>query len=101
MATGNPSQASTPVGTEEATTYQITLVTLAGEEIQRPIELREFDRLDEFENSVVECLPTVSQIVTFGCELDFVNPNAQAILCDPIWDTLRECNRFTLVVERA
>ena len=75
MAARSPSQASTPVGAEEATTYQRRLVTLAGDEIQLPIELQEFDRLEEFENSVAEYLPKVSQIATVGCELDFVNPN--------------------------
>ena len=42
MAGRSLSQASTPVGTEAATTYQLTLVTLAGEEIQ----------LSSFENSI-------------------------------------------------
>ena len=100
MAKRSPSQASTPVDTEADTTYQLTLVTLAGDEIQLPIELQEFDRLDEFENSVAEYLPKVRQIATFGCELDFVHPNTLAVLCDPVWDTLHECNRFTLVVRK-
>ena len=47
---------------------------------------------------MVECLPTVSQIATFGCELDFVHPSTQKLLKDPIWDTLRLCTRFNLVV---
>ena len=42
MAARSPSQASTPVGTEAATTYQLMLVTLAGDEIQLPIEFQEF-----------------------------------------------------------
>ena len=33
-----------------------------------------------------------------GCELDFINLDAQVILGDPIWDTLQECHRFSLVV---
>ena len=77
MASGSPSQASTPAGAEEAATYQLTLV--AGEEIRLPIELREFDRLAEFENSVLECLSAVSAIDAFGCELDFVNLDTQVI----------------------
>ena len=98
MASGSPSQASTPAGAEEAATYQLTLV--AGEEIRLPIKLREFDRLAEFENSVLECLSAVSAIDAFGCELDFVNLDTQVILSDPIWDTLRECDRFSLVVRQ-
>ena len=39
----------------------LILVTLAGEEIQLPIELQEFDRLGEFENAVLESLPTHRQ----------------------------------------
>ena len=68
MATG-PSQVSAPARAEQSTTCQLTLVALAGEEIQLPVE-REFDGLDEFENSVLECLSTISTINTFECELD-------------------------------
>ena len=42
----------------------------------------------------------VSQIATFGCELDSINPNTLTVICDPIGDTLHECNRFTLVVRK-
>ena len=80
---GSPSQVSTP-----ADTFQLTLVTLAGEEIQLPIDLREHDRLDELEDAVVECL----------LALDFVHPSTQKLLKDPIWDTLSDCTRFNLVV---
>ena len=36
---------------------------------------------------MMEMLPNVSQIATFGCELDFVHPSAHQILKDPMWDT--------------
>ena len=76
------------------------LVTLAGEEIQLPIELQEFDRLGEFENAVLESLPLTGKHSTFGCELEFVSMNTQTILADPVWDTLQECNCFSLVVRQ-
>ena len=37
---------------------------------------------------------------TFGCELEFVSLSTQTILADPIWDTLQECNSFSLVVRQ-
>ena len=74
------------------------LTTLAGEEAQLTIELQEFDRLQEFENAVLEQLPAIGESSTFGCELDFVCRNSQQKLVDPIWQTLRDCNCFTVVV---
>ena len=65
-----------------------------------PIELQEFDRLSEFENAVLESLPLVGKSSTFGCELEFVSLSTQTILADPIWDTLQECNSFSLVVRQ-
>ena len=56
------------------------LITLAGDEIQLPIELQEFDRLSEFENAVIESLPLIGQHSTFGCELEFVSRSTQQIL---------------------
>ena len=76
------------------------LVTLAGEEIQLPIELQEFDRFDEFENAVLKNLPLIGMHSAFGCELEFVSMDARKILVDPIWDTLQECNRFNLIVRQ-
>ena len=92
------SQDSTPASVERSITFQLNLVTLAGEEIQMPIELQEFDRLCEFENVVLEGLPMIGKSSTFGCELEFVNLSTQAILADPIWDTLLECNSSSRVL---
>ena len=100
MAIGDSSQASTPARAKQSATYQLTLVTLAGEEIQLPIELQEFCRLCEFENAVLECLSTTSMISAFGRELELVGLSTQTILGDPIWNTLQECNRFSLVVRQ-
>ena len=59
-------------------------------DISSQIELQEFDRLNEFENAVLENLPYIGECSTFGCELDFVHTDTRKILADPIWDTLRE-----------
>ena len=50
----------------------LILTTLAGEEAQLTIELQEYDRLQEFENAVLEQLPKIGESSTFGCVLDFV-----------------------------
>ena len=94
------SQDSTPASAERSVVFHLILVTLAGDEIQLPIELQEFDRLSEFENALIESLPLIGKRSTFGCELSFVSTSAQRILADPIWDTLHECNRFSLVLRR-
>ena len=76
----------------------LILTTLSGEEVQLTVELQEFDRLQEFESAVLEQLPEIGDSSTFGCELDFLCCNSQQKLVDPIWHTLRDCNRFTVVV---
>ena len=88
------SQGSSQVSEERSLVLHLILTTFAGDEIQLSIELQEFDRLNEFENAVLENLPYIGECSTFGCELDFVHKDTRKILADPIWDTLRENNRF-------
>ena len=57
-------------------------------------------RLDEFETAVLEQLPTIGGSSTFGCELTFVQRDTGKLLMNPIWDTLRDCNHFHLVVRQ-
>ena len=83
---------------ERSMVIHLILTTLAGEEAQLTIELQEYDRLQEFENAVLEQLPELGTSSTFCCELDFVCRNSQQKLVDPIWQTLRDCNCFTVVV---
>ena len=71
------------------------LTTFAGEEIQLTIELQEYDRLNEFENAVLEQLPYLGESSTFGCELQFVHKDTHKVLVDPIWNTLRETTAST------
>ena len=94
------SQDTTPASAERSLVFHLNLVTLAGDEIQLPIELQEFDHFNEFENGVVENLPLIGMHSTFGCELEFVGMDTRKILVNPIWDTLQECNCFNLIVRQ-
>ena len=94
------SQTSSLVSNERLLVLQLLLTTLSGEELQVVIDLQEFDRLDEFETAVLEQLPTIGGHCTFGSELVFVRRDTGEILANPIWDTLRDCNRFTLVIRQ-
>ena len=60
---------------ERSMTIYLMLATLAGEETQLTVELQELDRLQEFENAVLEQLPEIGESSTFCCELDFVCRN--------------------------
>ena len=91
MATESLSQVSAPAESEEGATLPLVLTTLAGEEIPSS-KVRKYDRLEEFEDAVAECVPNVSQISTFGRTR--LRPFEPTILKDPIWDTLRDCTRF-------
>ena len=65
-----------------STTCQLTLTTLAGEDLFMPMCVREHDRLDELESSGR----------TGRCEVDPIYPGTQKPLKDPIWDVLRSCS---------
>ena len=76
---------------------RLILTTVAGEETQLTIDLQEYDRLYQFENAVLEQLPNIGESSAFGCELDFVRRNTRQKLVDPIWNTLRDSNCFTVI----
>ena len=76
------------------------VVHLAGDEHQVVVDLQEFDRLDEFETAVLEQLPTIGGSSTFGCELTFVQCDTGQLLTNPIWDALRDCNHFHIIVRQ-
>ena len=94
------SQTSSLVSNERQLVLQLLLTTLSGEELQVIIDLQGFDRLDEFETAVLEQLPTIGGHSAFGSELAFVHKDTGEILTNPIWDTLRDCTRFHLVVRQ-
>ena len=85
---------------ERSLVLHLMLTTFAGEEIQLTIELQEFDRLNEFENAVLEQLPSLGESSTFGCELQFVHKDTHKVLVDPIWNTLRDNNCFNVIVRQ-
>ena len=94
------SQTSSLVGNERQLVVHLQLTSLSGEEYQVIVDLQEFDRLDEFETAVLEQLPTIGGSSTFGCELTFVRRDTGQLLQSPVWDTLRDCNHFQIVVRQ-
>ena len=58
----------------------------------------QYDRFEDFEDHVVDYLASVTDLDVFGCTLDFVHPTAQTYLDDPIWETLQNNKRFTIVL---
>ena len=50
------------------------------------------------EDYLVEHLPAVSQLDTFGCELTLLDADSQHALCDPIQEELWNNTRFRLIV---
>ena len=85
---------------ERSLVLHLMLTTFAGEEIQLAIDLQECDRLNEFENAVLNQLPYLGESSTFGCELQFVHKDTHKVLVDPIWKTLRDNNCFNVIVRR-
>ena len=94
------SQTSSLVSNERQLVVYLQLTSLSGEEYQVIVDLQEFDRFDEFETAVLEQLLTIGGTSTFGCELTFVRQDTGQLLCSPVWDTLRDCNHFQIVVRQ-
>ena len=51
------------------------------------------------EDYLVENLPAVSRLDTFGCELTLLDPHTQQALCDPIQEALWGTTHFHLIVQ--
>ena len=94
------SQTSSLVSHERQLVAYLQLTSLSGEDFQITVDLQEFDRFNEFETAVLEQLPTIGGTSTFGCELTFVRQDTGQLLCSPVWDTLRDCNQFQIVVRQ-
>ena len=84
---------------DKSVVVPITLITLSGDDINIEISLSERDKLHHFENVVLEQLPWIGTSSTFGCELQFVEPDSNATLADPIWDTLRVGRTFYVLAQ--
>ena len=85
---------------ERSLVLHLKLTTFAGEEIQLAIDLQEYDRLNEFEDAVLNQLPCLGGSSAFGCELQFVHKDTHEVLVDPIWNTLRDNNCFNVIVRQ-
>ena len=81
-------------------TPTLTLTTLAGGEIQLAIDPREYYRLHDLENAVLEQLPYLGNSATFGCELQFVQMDTHKVLADPIRDIVRTKHRFYVIARQ-
>ena len=97
MQSDMESQTSTLVSHERQLVVHLQSTSLSGED-QVIVDLQEFDRFCEFETAGLEQLPTIGGTSTFGCELTFVGQDTGQLLCSPVWDTLRDCNHFQIVV---
>ena len=88
-------------GSEERSgAIPLMLTTFAGKEIRLSIDLQEYDRLNEFENAVLNQLPSIGDSSTFGCELQFVHKGTHKVLADPIWNTLRDNHSFNVIARQ-
>ena len=74
---------------EGAMARQVTLTTLAGEELLIAVDPNAHTCLQSFENAVLAELPHLGSTSTFGCELQFVQAGIPQILADPIQSKLR------------
>ena len=83
---------------EEDSFLRLNLTTLAGTVIQLHVPVSIYHTWDMLEEYLIEHLPCISPIETFGCELTLLNADTQVALQDPVQEELWNTNHFCLVV---
>ena len=86
---------STPPEKEPVMEYSLMLTTLSGETFQVSLSVAKFDRFEDLEDQVMDCLASVTDLKVFGCFIDFLQTATQTYLEDPsgtsyseAWNTL-------------
>ena len=98
MAIAQLHELGTPREAKEDVSCLLSLITIAGNIIHMPIDIAQYSCFDELEDDVVDYLPTVTALDTFGCEVDLVDPDTQQPLRGPVQDVLKAQTSFHLVV---
>lgn len=75
----------------------LTLSTLSGTVVEMTTSVAKYDRIEDLEDHVVDYLASVTDLKVFGCTVDFLHPNTQTYLEDPIWEGLQNNTEFTIV----
>ena len=76
---------------------RLILSTLSGTVVEMTTSVAKYDRLEDLEDHVVDYLASVTDLKVFGCTVDFLHPNTQTYLDDPIWEGLQKNTEFTIV----
>ena len=76
----------------------LLLTTMAGNELKIEVPISIHHNLEMLEDYLVEHLPAISQLDTFGCELTLIDADTHHALSDPIQDELWNHTCFHLVV---
>ena len=71
---------------------------MAGTVIQMGVPVSRHHRWDMLEDYLVENLPAVSRLDTFGCELTLLDSYTHQALCDPIQEALWDNTQYHLIV---
>ena len=72
---------------------------MAGTVIQIVLPVSMHRRWDMLEDYLVENLPAVSHLDTFGCELTLLDSYTHQTLCDPIQEALWGNTQYHLIVQ--
>ena len=77
--------------------HSLMLTTLSGETFQVSLSVAKFDRFEDLEDQVMDCLASVTDLKVFGCSIEFLQTATHTYLEDPIWDKLQQGREFTIV----
>ena len=75
----------------------LVLATLSGTIVNVSVSVAKYDRLEDLEDHVVDCLASVADLTVFGRTIDFLHAGTQTYLVDPIWDQLRQNAEYCII----
>ena len=91
------SRASTPPENEPVMDCCLVLTALSGMTTHVSLSVAKFDRFEDLEDQVMDCLASVTDLKVFGCSIDFLHLATQTYLEDPIWDKLQQSMEYCMI----
>ena len=85
MELAESSGTSAPPEREPVMNCRLVLTTLSGVTINVSLSIAKFDRLEDLEDHVMDCLVSVTDLKVFRCSIEFLHLATQTYLEDPIW----------------
>ena len=97
MEPGGSSGESSPPECEPVMDCRLVLTALSGTIVNVSLSVAKFDRFEDLEDHVVDCLASVTDLKVFRCTIDFLQADTQTYLENPIWEKLQQSMEYCII----